>query len=164
MCAPGEISQCGIAHSFHIQLLPKVPAAIPRRRNRHICIGNKLEGYSISVGKTIYEIMSSIEDTSKSETIKGRSLEWFAFLLRQNEDISARKTLMEVERNVKKLKGGQKLTRERTRWIKFIDNDINRGHFANIIKMPMFVYHSKDLIQASLNLVFILTSNIHLRS
>ena len=54
-----------------------------------------------------------------SETIQHRRLRWYGHLLRLNEDVPARKALVEAERKVRKSNGGQKLT-----WIKQIEKDL----------------------------------------
>ena len=54
-----------------------------------------------------------------SETIQNRRLRWYGHLLRLNEDVPARKALIEAERKVRKSSGGQKLT-----WMKQIEKDL----------------------------------------
>lgn len=54
-----------------------------------------------------------------NEKIQERRLRWYGHLLRLNEDVPARKALVEAEKEVRKPMGGQKLT-----WLKLIEKDL----------------------------------------
>ncbi len=56
-----------------------------------------------------------------SKIVKERRLKWYGHLLRLPDNISAKRALKEARREVKKPKGGLKLT-----WLKLVDRDIEK--------------------------------------
>ena len=69
--------------------------------------------------KALYERME-IDEWSK--TIKKRRLSWYGHVLRLPDNIPAKTEIREVQKYVKKPRGGQKLT-----WIKMIEKDLERA-------------------------------------